>query len=39
LGEELATAIEGLKDGNTPEMHIYKRGFVWGDAVTTYLRS
>lgn len=39
LGEELATAIDGLKDGSVPEIHIYKRGFVWGDAVKAYLRS
>jgi hypothetical protein len=39
LGEELAEAIDGLKGGNTPQMHFYKRGAVWGEAVKKYLRS
>jgi hypothetical protein len=39
LGEELATAIDGLKGGNVPEMHFYKRGIEWGTAVKKYLRS
>ncbi|EHY53638.1 hypothetical protein HRR83_003853 [Exophiala dermatitidis] len=39
LGEELATAIDGLKSGNAPQMHFYKRGAVWGEAVKRYLRS
>lgn len=39
LGEELATAIDGLKEGNVPEMHFYKRGSVWGEAVKAFLRS
>ncbi|KAH7364131.1 hypothetical protein BKA65DRAFT_130158 [Rhexocercosporidium sp. MPI-PUGE-AT-0058] len=39
LGEELARAIDGLKEGNTPAMHFYKRGVVWGEAVKAYLRS
>jgi len=39
LGEELATAIDGLRDGSTPAIHEYKRGPVWGDAVKAYLRS
>lgn len=39
LGEELATAIDGLKGGNVPEMYIYKRGVEWGAAVKKYLRS
>ncbi|KAK5221131.1 hypothetical protein LTR72_006690 [Exophiala xenobiotica] len=38
-GEELATAIDGLKLGSTPQMHFYKRGAVWGEAVKKYLRS
>ncbi|KIX03354.1 uncharacterized protein Z518_06906 [Rhinocladiella mackenziei CBS 650.93] len=38
-GEELATAIDGLKAGNVPQMHFYKRGVVWGEAVKRYLRS
>ena len=39
LGEELATAIDGLKEGSVPGMHFYKRGAVWGEAVKRYLRS
>jgi Protein of unknown function (DUF3445) len=39
LGEELAEAIDGLKDGSVPEMHFYKRGVEWGNAVKEYLRS
>jgi len=38
-GEELAQAIDGLKEGNVPQMHFYKRGVVWGEAVKRYLRS
>jgi hypothetical protein len=38
-GEELAQAIDGLKSGSVPEMHHYKRGAVWGEAVKKYLRS
>lgn len=38
LGPQLADAIDGLKDGNTPGMHFYKRGAVWGEAVKRYLR-
>ncbi|KAL9112188.1 MAG: hypothetical protein Q9227_003565 [Pyrenula ochraceoflavens] len=36
-GEELAQAIDGLKDGNVPAMHYYKRGAIWGDAAKRYL--
>lgn len=39
LGEELAQAIDGLKEGSVPGMHFYKRGVVWGEAVKQYLRS
>ncbi|BDD56932.1 hypothetical protein MAP00_002347 [Monascus purpureus] len=39
LGEELARAIDGLKEGSAPRMHIYKRGAVWGEAVKAFLRS
>ncbi|KAB8202882.1 hypothetical protein BDV34DRAFT_144786 [Aspergillus parasiticus] len=39
LGEDLAAAIDGLKEGNVPEMHWYKRGPVWGEAVKEFLRS
>ncbi|KAJ5235158.1 uncharacterized protein N7469_004326 [Penicillium citrinum] len=39
LGKELATAIEGLKKGNVPAIYSYKRGDVWGQAVTDFLRS
>ncbi|EXJ88004.1 hypothetical protein A1O1_04931 [Capronia coronata CBS 617.96] len=38
-GEELALAIDGLRLGNVPQMHFYKRGVVWGEAVKRYLRS
>ncbi len=38
-GEELAEAIDGLKEGSVPQMHFYKRGVVWGEAVKKYLRS
>ncbi|KAJ5167975.1 uncharacterized protein N7482_003569 [Penicillium canariense] len=38
LGEELALAIDGLKTGNVPAMHSYKRGDVWGNAVKEFLR-
>lgn len=38
LGEELASAIEGLKDGSVPQMNVYKRGVVWGETVKAYLR-
>ena len=38
-GEELAEAIDGLKEGSVPGMHFYKRGIVWGEAVKKYLRS
>ncbi|KAJ5561757.1 hypothetical protein N7535_003782 [Penicillium sp. DV-2018c] len=39
LGEELATAVEGLKKGNAPGMHFYKKGDVWGEALKDFLRS
>jgi len=39
LGEELASAIDGLKEGSVPKMHFYKKGVVWGEAVKRYLRS
>ena len=39
LGDELAEAIDGLKNGNAPQMHFYKRGTVWGEAAKRYLRS
>lgn len=38
LGEELAQAIDGLKEGSAPRMHVYKRGAVWGEAVKAFLR-
>ena len=38
LGEELAQAIDGLKNGSVPQMHFYKRGAVWGEAVKSFLR-
>jgi hypothetical protein len=39
MGEELAQAIDGMKEGSVPQMHFYKRGVVWGEAVKKYLRS
>ena len=39
LGEELATAIEGLKGGSVPGIWVYKRGVVWGEKVAEWLRS
>jgi hypothetical protein len=39
MGEALATAIDGLKNGSVPAMHFYKKGVVWGEAVKRYLRS
>ncbi|KAL4969550.1 heme-dependent oxidative N-demethylase family protein [Aspergillus stella-maris] len=39
LGEELATAIEGLKSGSVPEVYGYKRGEYWGEGVKAFLRS
>ncbi|PYI10125.1 hypothetical protein BO78DRAFT_383573 [Aspergillus sclerotiicarbonarius CBS 121057] len=38
VGEDLAAAIDGLKEGNVPEIHRYKRGPVWGEAVKAFLR-
>ncbi|OGE48112.1 hypothetical protein PENARI_c032G02979 [Penicillium arizonense] len=39
LGEDMAVAVDGLRKGNVPEMHIYKKGDVWGEALKEYLRS
>ncbi|TGO90510.1 hypothetical protein BPOR_0061g00070 [Botrytis porri] len=39
LGEELAEAIDGLKKGNVPEIHYYKKGVIWGEKIKEYLRS
>ncbi|OJJ51552.1 hypothetical protein ASPZODRAFT_57148 [Penicilliopsis zonata CBS 506.65] len=39
LGEDLAMAIDGLKEGSAPGIHMYKRGAVWGEAVKTCLRA
>jgi hypothetical protein len=39
MGEELAQAIDGLKEGSVPAIHCYKCGVVWGEAVKAYLRS
>lgn len=38
LGESLAQAIDGLKEGSAPGFHLYKRAAVWGDSVRIYLR-
>ena len=37
-GEALAEATEGFKKGSVPEMSVYKREAVWGDAVREILR-
>ncbi|KAM6525936.1 hypothetical protein FSOLCH5_002063 [Fusarium solani] len=39
LGEEFATAIEGLEKGNAPGMWKYKGAVRWGASVCEYLRS
>ncbi|PLB37230.1 heme-dependent oxidative N-demethylase family protein [Aspergillus candidus] len=39
LGEEMATAVDGLKEGSAPQIHWYKRGPVWGTAAKAFLRS
>ncbi|KAG0155221.1 hypothetical protein PDIDSM_795 [Penicillium digitatum] len=38
-GEDLANAIDGLRRGNVPEMHGYKKGDVWGEALKDFLRA
>lgn len=38
-GKELAKAIDGLGEGNVPNMARYKRGIIWGKSVKRYLRS
>ncbi|KAK0669215.1 hypothetical protein QBC41DRAFT_364982 [Cercophora samala] len=37
-GEELAGAVEGLKEGNAKGMWVYKGGVRWGERVCEYLR-
>jgi len=39
MGEELATAIEGMEAGSVPEVYEYKRGIAWGESTKRYLRS
>lgn len=39
MGEDLASAIDGLKDGSVPGMNFYKKGVIWGEAVKAFLRS
>lgn len=38
LGETLAEAIEGLKEGSASGFHLYKRAAVWGESVKACLR-
>ncbi|RDW87238.1 hypothetical protein BP5796_02932 [Coleophoma crateriformis] len=38
-GEEMIAAIDGLKAGNAPGIHFYKRAGIWGDSLKAYLRS
>ena len=39
LGETLAEAIDGLKNGTAPGFYFYKRAAVWGESVKAYLRA
>ncbi|KAJ5610695.1 hypothetical protein N7510_007414 [Penicillium lagena] len=39
LGKDLAEAIDGLKEGNAPDFHFYKRAAVWGESVKAFLTS
>ncbi|KAJ5287125.1 hypothetical protein N7478_002811 [Penicillium angulare] len=39
LAEDLVEAINGLRQGNAPGFHFYKRAAVWGEFVKAYLRS
>ncbi|KAL1866261.1 hypothetical protein Plec18167_009101 [Paecilomyces lecythidis] len=39
LGEALAEAIDGLRQGNAPEFYHYKRAAVWGESAKAYLRA
>lgn len=39
LGHDLADAIEGLGNGNAPDMRIYKGSTSWAAPVCEYLRS
>lgn len=39
MGEELATAIEGMEQGSVPEVYEYKRGVAWGESAKAWLRS
>jgi hypothetical protein len=38
LGEEMASAIEGLGKGSVPAVEVYKRAVVWRRRVVEYLR-
>lgn len=38
MGEALAEAIDGLKNGSAPGFHLYKRAAVWGESVKAYLQ-
>ncbi|OJD15775.1 hypothetical protein AJ78_03993 [Emergomyces pasteurianus Ep9510] len=37
--EDLATAIDGVTEGSTPDMAVYKRIPAWGEAIKGFLRS
>ncbi|KAL3477583.1 hypothetical protein BJX99DRAFT_125404 [Aspergillus californicus] len=39
LGEDMAAAIDGLKEGNVPDIYGYKRGPYWAGSVKAFLRS
>ncbi|KAK5129044.1 hypothetical protein LTR85_000377 [Meristemomyces frigidus] len=39
LGPEMVKAIDGLKEGNVPGFHRYKRATIWGEKVKEFLSS
>jgi hypothetical protein len=39
LGSQLAEAVDGLRNGSSPMMYMYKNAVSWGKVVQDYLRS
>ncbi|PCH03733.1 Protein of unknown function DUF3445 [Penicillium occitanis (nom. inval.)] len=39
LGSQLAEAVDGLRNGSSPMMYVYKNAVSWGKVVQDYLRS
>jgi len=39
LGEDLAQAIDGLREGSIPAIFFYKKGAAWSKAVKEFLRT